>query len=332
MPVNTKKNSNSETTGYKQLLILFGVTVLIIVLILIVLLVSDKPENDDFLKSNPPNSSAILTLLSEYGDTSAICDKTLKKLNMPMQATVFKTEEIEIRLREVIYDGVWLYTAAEIESLAPDKVLVMPGAADVTDSRTGVNGERTVADNRSFIDAANDDGKKLLAVYVYPKEFDSLNEYFLDYRQLSENSSLCFSGARIGGDNQYAPITWSVQVYEVNTTQGHYSLLTTIESEQQWVSPVETVISQEYELDSDQVAPFTRVRLIKSGITTYIQAYSATDKPYSMHSMEVYTSTGERIIHGAALESCALSLNEFPDSFVLSLEDGKVYVLKMVDS
>ena len=158
MPVNTKKNSYSETTGYKQLLILFGVTVLIIVLILIVLLVSDKPENDDFLKSNHPNSSAILTLLSEYGDTSAICDKTLKKLNMPMQATVFKTEEIEIRLREVIYDGVWLYTAAEIESLAPDKVIVMPGAADVTDSRTGVNGERTVADNRSFIDAANDDG------------------------------------------------------------------------------------------------------------------------------------------------------------------------------
>lgn len=43
---------------------------------------------------------------------------------------------------------------------------------------------------RSFLQVAKEDGKQLLAVYIYIKEFDEIGVYFLDHLQVSESTSM----------------------------------------------------------------------------------------------------------------------------------------------
>ncbi len=279
------------------------------------------------------NSSEIWSYLTRYGKSATISDETRQKIAFSMEPVTFQTNEVEVALREMIYDGVWLFTAAEIQPIHSDQVLTMPGAAMPSDPRSGIHGEETTTDTRSFLQAANEDGKKLLAVYVYPKEFDLLSEYFIDDRQLSDDSFVFLSGANIGGGNEPLSITWLLEIYEVDTELGDYTLLTALESNPQQVMPLSPVGVHEYVLEEDaEDAPFERIQLIQTAIATYLQPISQNGDFYQLSEYKLFQAQGEAVPRGAVPDIRAVALANVPETLILQLggDEGTSYQMKRV--
>lgn len=258
-------------------------------------------------------SSAVMSLLSSYGDTTYLSNETMGVI----EPIVVETNDVKVTVREIVYDGIWLYTSADICAISPESVLVMPGSAAIGDPCSGLNGELDVEDKRSFKTAAFEDGKRLLAVYVYPKEFDELGEYFLDHFQRSGGVSTFLSGARMSTENDPAFLTLSIQVYEVDLQSGKYTLLEEMLSNTQVVYPYVAVERQEY-VPNDESAPFDSVLMLKSGIAIYVQPM-LEGAPCENIDFSCYSKDGERILHGAALDLRALSLTDFPDQITLNV-------------
>lgn len=97
---------------------------------------------------------------------------------------------IRVRFDEILYDGQWMYTSASVWPQNPDEVIVMPGDVQKNDLVTGPYDEKLQNDMRSFESVAKEDGKQLLCVYAYMKEFDDIGEYFLDHFQKA-NGRVC---------------------------------------------------------------------------------------------------------------------------------------------
>lgn len=120
--------------------------------------------------------------------------------------------DVQVTLQEVLYDGYWIYTSASVVPTSSETTLVMPGSAGMDERVSGGNGEKSRMDIRTFREAATEDGKRLLSVYVYPKEFDYLPFYFLDHRQDANDSSTLLSGSRLLAPSGTITIHGSVQI------------------------------------------------------------------------------------------------------------------------
>lgn len=79
---------------------------------------------------------------------------------------------IRVKFDEILYDGQWMYTSASVWPQNPDEVIVMPGDVQKNDLLTGSYDEKPQSNMRSFESVAKEDGKQLLCVYAYMKEFD----------------------------------------------------------------------------------------------------------------------------------------------------------------
>ena len=97
---------------------------------------------------------------------------------------------IRVRFDEILYDGQWMYTSASVWPQNPNEVIVMPGDVQKNDLVTGSYDEKLQNDMRSFESVAKEDGKQLLCVYAYMKEFDDIGEYFLDHFQKANGVSV----------------------------------------------------------------------------------------------------------------------------------------------
>ena len=102
---------------------------------------------------------------------------------------------IRVRFDEILYDGQWMYTSASVWPQNPDEVIVMPGDVQKNDLLTGSYDEKPQSNMRSFESVAKEDGKQLLCVYAYIKEFDDIGEYFLDHFQKANGVSVLMSGS-----------------------------------------------------------------------------------------------------------------------------------------
>lgn len=302
-----------------------GVAIIILLVIITRSTVSDGEPTPAITQT----SSAVLSLLSTYGDTTYLSNDILKEYSIVIEPIIVETDDVKVTVREIVYDGIWLYTSADISAISPESVLVMPGSAAIGDPCSGLNGEQGIEDNRSFKNAAIEDGKRLMAVYVYPKEFDELGEYFLDHYQRAEGVSTFLSGARVHTENAPTYLTLSVQVYEVDLLTGKYSLIEELVSNTQSVYPCVAVEKQEY-VTATGNALFDSVQLIKSGITTYIQPM-LNGKPYEIIDFTCNYVDGEVILHGASLDLRALSLTDFPDQFILNVYGEGNYSLIRCD-
>lgn len=102
---------------------------------------------------------------------------------------ILNIEDASVTLRKTIYDGTWLYTSVSAIPLDSSTYL-LPGDAQPSDPAKGFYKENTREEKRSFLQVAKEDGKQLLAAYIYIKEFDEIGAYFLDHLQVSESTSM----------------------------------------------------------------------------------------------------------------------------------------------
>ena len=133
---------------------------------------------------------------------------------------------VQVTFTELVADGDWVLTSAQIKSTSPN-VLAMPGSANRNDRVCGMNGENISDDQRSYLTVAQEEDRQLVAVYVYPKEFDSedCGSYFLDHLLTSADSFLMIGGANYPLTEEKAALTWNIEIYAVDSADGSYTLL-----------------------------------------------------------------------------------------------------------
>jgi len=224
--------------------------------------------------------------------------------------------DVRIRLKELIYDGVWMYTAAEIQAVDSEKTIVMPGAADPGDPICGFNNVQ-IRDERSFWEAANEDEKQLLVVYVYPTEFDGQGEYFLDYFQLQDRTVL-FSGCKLNTGNAPVEVSWSVQIYAIDMETMKFVRLFEEETEIQELAAYGEIQTQTYHAKS---IPSLALILRKTLLTMYTSFEGETEDI----RVGIFTDDqGNLISNGLSVEGGTLQLQEFPEIIYIANEDGAV--------
>lgn len=270
--------------------------------------------------SNPDSCQefSVFSLLQDFGDVSTVQDELQSKMDSMFKPFTIDCGDVQATVKQLLYDGMWMFTAVNISPTNPDTVLVIPGSAELDDPIAGIHNENARNDERSFIDAACEDGKRLLSVYVYPKEFDESGEYMMDYRQQPGNDSLFLCCAYIASE---APIniTWSAQVYEIDLDTMNSTMLANVESECQEVSPLEEAVFYEYQLTSGTEAPFDKLTMMKTALATYV--LPQWDKPEDQYKYDVgvLDPHGELLPNGLTPDARAVSVFEMSQYIVIEL-------------
>lgn len=291
--------------------------------IMVVLLIATPllAANDEASRA-VSTSSNILSLLRRHGQPVIPMDDVLQTLSAnAIEPISVDLEGIHITINELIYDGIWLYTAAKISPIDSHSILVMPGSAIVSDLVKGGNNENIRDDHRSFIDAAREDRKRLLAVYVYPREFDSLEWYFTDHFQQADDVSVFMSGAKINFGNETPIITWTIQVYEINLDTREYKLLAAVESNPQEVTQLCELEYQDYQLINQNNEPCAQISFVMSIFAAYATIKWHNGKDPNGNLFTLYNEKGIKIEHGMASDTNAFSLSDFPAYIAVETED-----------
>jgi hypothetical protein len=228
--------------------------------------------------------------------------------------------EVTAIVNEILYDGCWLYTVADIVPKDPARILILPGSAFVGDLVSGSYEEKERTDKRTFIKAAKEDGKRLLAVYAYPKEFDMLGAYFMDHFQEAEDTSILLSGANLLADTETITVTWSIQVYEVDLITMKYSLIDEY-TQPLVIKPLAPIIEKQYIASGAKQTPFDSVYLVQSGLTTYVHPmWRAEEDAYRFETM-LFNNEMKEIPNGAPPEAGTVAFEQLPKAVYIQLRD-----------
>lgn len=213
-----------------------------------------------------------------YGYELPTLDAQAKAAEEAYQALSFAG--VQVTLKQVVYDGVWMFTAAAAAPENPQEVVVMPGSASPRDRYAGMNDEERRTETRSFLELAKQENRRLLAVYAYPKEFDVYGSYFMDHLQDSGDLSLLVAGCNFVAPSD-APMTlhWMVQVYEVDVDTQAYTLLEEklLPLTLQPMPSTATVYAA-----TDNSTRLTGCTVLRTALTTYVfPAWEAGTDPYA---------------------------------------------------
>lgn len=232
---------------------------------------------------------------------------------------------ISVHINELIYDGIWMYTAAAVSPINGNETLILPGSASVEDLVCGMNGEDERNDQRTFIEAAKEDQKQLLAVYVYPKEFDEVGSYFLDHFQLANNISILLSGANVSSLGKNISITWIVEIYRVDLNTGKYLLSSRLESDPEKIEE-RALYDLTYEVSNETNTLFHTVHFLYNKLNCYIWIDNMSNEELASHDLVLLDSQGNLINAGMPPETNSFSIDEFADTYKL-IFDGEEYII-----
>lgn len=256
--------------------------------------------------------------IAEYLDMydCHLTNDVLRQIQTSFEPQEADCGSVRVRFNEILYDGQWMYTSASIWPKDPDAVLVLPGDAQMDDPLAGLYGEQALNDQRTFKEAAKEDGKRLLSVYAYMKEFDDTGAYFLDHFQ-EENSSILFSGSRMAGGSKAVECTWSVQIFEVNLQTSKY----TFQEEYLFpmtIPPIEPYVEQAYRV-MDAECPFEQMILAVTPLGAYtIPQWNDLDDQQRTH-ITLITADEQLVSKAASPAMDVYSMDALPQQITLSL-------------
>lgn len=255
--------------------------------------------------------SAIAAYLAHYG-----YKLTDFMQNRPNSTQVIDCEEVKVILTDILYDGRMMYTAASVVPAEPEKVLIMPGSAMPGDTVNGRYGEEKRDDNREFHQAALEDNKRLLAVYIYPKEFDGQPFCFVDHFQLDGDESILLSGAKLPTDKETLSFTWTIQLYDVEPKTGNYSLIKEYEAFAS-VALLQPLIRKTYRVKDGESLPFDTVTLVQSALGVYVEPNWKNAQDQEAFGIRLTDAKGEEAPKNTPYESRAYSLDHLPESLYI---------------
>lgn len=163
-----------------------------------------------------------ISLFTELYEGISLSPDTIHEIHSSFDPVGIDFPEVHVTLDEVLFDGKTLSTAASVVATDTDTIMIMPGSAQLNESVSGGYGENMRNDFRSFKEAALEDGKRVICVYAYPKEFDELGCYALDHLQMTDDRSILYSSAEFNDIQSCIVFNWLIQIYSVDLITGEY--------------------------------------------------------------------------------------------------------------
>lgn len=182
--------------------------------------------------------AGIAWLMGMYGEE--LSDGVLEWMSAGYEPETVDFGDISVTFNEVLCDGRWLYTSVEVVPNDPEAVLLIPGSAFLDDRVSGGYGEALRGDDRMFIDAATEDGKRLVMVSVYPELLNSLPEYWLDHFQLADDVSILLSGGMVSVEGVTLETDWYVRIFDIDPQTGERINETDVETLHRLEAPILT--------------------------------------------------------------------------------------------
>lgn len=263
-------------------------------------------------------SSALKKYLSIYGYN--IDEKVENAILNQADSALIKFEDFCVELKEVLYDGKWLYTAAYVYPNDSNTVMILPDDACADDRLMGFYHENNIQDKRTFFEAAKQDKKKLVS--IYPEEFDLLPEYFKDHLQLDENETILISGGALESDDMNFEFTWKVQTFEIDIYTGRPLMNTFMEKcIMSSACSLSSIESKTYYAEKSETAPFDSITLSKTGLTVYAYPEWRSQKDNYTFEYILKDEAGHEYPDGAPPETLTFSISELPESFLVCVYD-----------
>ena len=184
------------------------------------------------------------------------------------QPLTVDTEEIVVSVQEILYDGVWMFTAVTANP-SSDDVIIIPFEAEVNDLIAGGYGENLREDSRTFLEAAQEDQQDLLLVSIMPAEYEQADFYFLDHRQDAGAQSTLFSGAPVTLEGEEITIHIAVDTTRISYTTGEVLS----ESHNEYPVTIKNLgirSTKEY-FPATEDAPFEKLLLVQTELATYMR-------------------------------------------------------------
>lgn len=273
-------------------------------------------------ESSSEASNDIAWLMQLYGYT--LTDDILNIMHLSFSPQEFDCGDIKVVLSEILYDGIWIYTAAQVTPTNPDNILVMPASADLSDFVCGGYLENLRDDSRSFIEAAEQDGKDIICVSLYPSEFDNVPFYFLDHRQDAGDQSTLFSGAPGEWKNETLSLHVRVELlYIPITSHGDLQQIT-------YEFPVEVrrsgeLCSQSYQSLSSGSLPFMKFTLIQTALNVYVYPEWVSEYAKNTYEYILLDQNGIPMKSGIPSDNSTYLMSTLPDQIDISLHNTTVH-------
>ena len=288
----------------------------VLVALLLLLVFANYLNHIAAAESEMPHSP-VQEILSAYGSAD---DQSIQAMDTHYESTKpvhMDCEGLDISIEEVLYDGVWAYSTVYVQPQKGQSITVVPGGADLSDEiAISTDGE-----SLSFLDLAEQNENRLLAVYCYPKEFDSQGLYFMDHVEDVNGAFYLVSGCEIPLQEDTNPLTMMLEVYEVDPNTLHYERAAQKELSPETYSPFSPVKKYEYHTVEDSDL-FETVTLLKTGITSYLYVnWKNEDDAETMDAVPL-TENMELIPAGYSLDAHAVYLEEIPEVLNIQISDG----------
>ena len=255
-------------------------------------------------------------LMSIYG--YEMDQSLIDEMNDNFQAQTFDCGKAQVTLREVLYDGVWMFTAATVVPTAGEDVIIIPASADMEDFIAGGYQEGLRDDQRTFLEAALEDHKQLLYIEIIPDEYEESDFYFEDHRQDPGEQSTLYSGGPVllPEDENVIHLTIQISMIAPETEE---------ESDPETYSfPVEihrTASRKKSYHTAESDTPFDSVTLVITPLATHALPEWKTQELKETVGFQLFDNNGEPFPKGIPQDSTTCFLTDFPDQFIVRFEE-----------
>lgn len=265
------------------------------------------------------DDSDIAWLMELYG--YSLPATVIQTMHASFAPQIFPCGDVQITLTEILYDGIWLYTAATAVPTHPETTLIMPGSAELNDFIAGGYGEDLREDSRSFEQAAIQDGKDIIRVFLYPTEFYDASYYYLDHRQDVGSQSTLLGGAPGNWMDENMTIHLYIQLDHIDVAENKSRLPEIYEFPVE-IKRLGSVESKIFRSVQDDDTPVTLVELVQTPLTVYanIQWKNKIYRDNAQYTL--LNNSLEPFERGAPPDGNTYSMAKLPQEIYIKLNTG----------
>lgn len=259
-------------------------------------------------------ASGIQDFVSLYG--GKIPDELMQKVKATFVPITVQTDDVTVTIAEAMYDGRFLCLSAEAMPKDPDKVMIVPGSSGLDEPLSGGYPDKERDDNRSYLDAAKEDGKRLLMVSFV---VDGHEQTYCDHFQRADSRSTLITGIDGIPFLDEAEVKWQIIVREVNLSTGDGEPDALFEKHEPITIPLLSDVRSQSYTTSDTTSPLKTFQLFMTGIATYID-YISIDQDPTNYSFSLTDAAGYPYSDAMLLTPNAFLMDDLPEVLMLSIQ------------
>ena len=257
-------------------------------------------------------------------------ESMIEQIDAAFTPIMFSCGDVSVKLENILYDGVWMYTSAVIAPTDSGKTLVMPDDAEPGYPIAGTYGENLRSDSRTFAEAAAEDKKQLVRVMAVPDEFFEVSYFICASRQDANDTSTMVCCALCNWQDDEINISFSITVTGLDSISNE-PVSTETYSYPITVKRLGNLETKKYRpVDAEQSLECETITLTKTALTCYAVAEKAGNQVYI--PLQVCDVDGVPFSSGVPADAMTtLNLDSLPDHISVRTEQNQLILFTAID-